>query len=562
MITNLKLLKNLCPVAFFDILVRNSALQGENYLTMNRTAAALFLAFVTPSAAQQDQEAEFHASNEFSVVSNAIEGDGKAASSLTKGFNYLDVLNVYGSGTRGSWTYSYTAGGKATDDIRNDAKHLSLTNLQARASDKVHTLAVGDVFESFSQYALATSLKGASYRYAKQDSKLPEVTGVFGWAYPRWDSVWKDPVTRTVNRQAAGLRVKENFNGDLWAGLSAVSGKDTGRINPTDPLYDAKNYTLDFNYVPMPGLTADGEFSKADSAQTPSAGAAQVSANGTAAHFELVGDADPSRVSVEYENVEPDFYSALGSATPDRRKVKAKWRYKASKQVTVTSGLLWYRNNLDASSAAGTVRNWKPEISAAVKKPFASRRYSYADLSYKFDRKYGGGSSGADHYMNANYRDRFGPLDSDTNLGYTLYRTKTAVRDAKELNFNTSLNSRHQLSSVVLKPSVNLGTWYSRDELADTTDKLYEYSLGLGCEAPAASLTGDVRFGQNMLRKETGDDSAKFFAALSAYWRPKLLASIKESTVFLRADFNDYTFSTTSRNFREKSVTLGLNTAF
>ena len=126
---------------------------------------------------------EFHATNEFSVVSNELNGPGKSASSLTKGLNYLEVLNLYGSGVKGAWTYNYTAGGKATDDLRNDSKKLSLTNIQGRATDNVHTVTVGDVFESFSQYALATSLKGASYRFLKEGTKLPEVTGVFGWAY-------------------------------------------------------------------------------------------------------------------------------------------------------------------------------------------------------------------------------------------------------------------------------------------------------------------------------------------------------------------------------------------
>ncbi|MDD5209692.1 MAG: hypothetical protein PHV36_09915 [Elusimicrobiales bacterium] len=529
----------------------------------NHLACAFLLLAAAPLAAQE-AGAEFHASNEFSFTQNEMSGPGKAASSLSKGLNYLEILNLYGNGTKGAWNYNYTVGAKATDDDRSDPKRVSLTSLQGRVTNNIHTLAVGDVFESFSQYSLATSLKGGSYRFFKEGTRLPEITGVFGWAYPRWDSVWKDPLTRSINRQAAGLRVKENFNGDLWAGLSAVSAKDTGRLASSDALYDAKNYTMDFNYIPMPGLTAAGEYSMSDSGLSASAGAAKVSAKGTAGRFELVGDADPSRVSLEYENVEPDFYSALGSATPDRRKAKARWRYKASKRVTVTSGLLWYRNNLDGANSAGTTRNWKPEISAAVKKPFASRPYSFADVSYKFDRKYGAGSSGADHYMNLNYRDRFGALDSDTNLGYTLYKTKTAVRDAKELNFNTSLNSRHEAGSVVLKPAVNLGAWYSRDELSETTDKLYEYSLGLGLEAPGAKLTADLRAGQNRLVKSAAgsDDSKKFFAALGAYWRPKLLSKLNDSTLFLRAGFNEYGFSTAARNFREKSVTAGLNASF
>ncbi len=520
----------------------------------------LFSALLLAAAAGARAESEFHAANELSVVNNSVKGAGKAASALTEGNNFLEVLNVYGNGTKGAWTYNYAAGAKATDDERADARKVSLTNLQARATNKAHTLAVGDVFESFSQYSLATSLKGGSYRFAGGGAKLPELTAVFGSAYPRWDSLWRDPATRTVNRQAAGLRLKQSLGADLWAAASYVGAKDTGRISATDSLYDAKNYGFDFGYNPIPGLAMNGEYSASDYDEATNG----LSERGAAARFEITGDADPSRVTLEYENVHPDFLSPLGSATPDRRKFKARWRYKYSKRVTFNSGLLWYRNNLDGNVAAGTTSNWKPELGVSVKRPFAARTYSAADLSYKFDRKYGAGSSGADHYLNAAYRDRFGEFDSDTSLGYTLYRTRTGVRDASEVTLNTSLSSRHEVRVVVLKPSVNLGTWYSRDELAEETDKLYEYSLGLGVDAPGASLTSDLRLGANTLNKSAAgtDDSSRFFAALSAYWRPRLLAKLNESTLFLRAGFNDYSFTTASRNFREKSVTVGLNTAF
>ena len=517
-------------------------------------AALAAATFAAPAAA------EIRASNELSAVYNDASGPGKAGSSLTEGLNFLEVLNLYGSGSAGAWDYSWNAGAKATDDERSDAKKVSLMNLQGRLTDKTHTVTAGDVFESFSQYSLATSLKGASYRFAKEGSKLPELTAVFGSAYPRWDALWHDPVTRTVNRQAAGLRLRQQLGGDLWAAASYVGTKDTARVAAADALYDAKNYGVDFGYNPIPGLTVSGEYSASDYDEATGG----TSEKGAAARFEITGDADPSRVTLEYENVHPDFLSPLGSATPDRRKLKAKWRYKHSKRVTFNSGLLWYRNNLDNNVAAGTTYNWKPELGVSVKKPFASRAYSNADLSYKFDRKFGGGSSGADHYLNASYRDRLGALDSDTNLGYTLYRTKTAVRDASEINFNTSLSSRHEVKSVVLKPAVNLGTWYSKDELADETDKLYEYSLGLGLDAPGADFTSDLRAGANTLKKSAAgaDDSSRFFASLSAYWRPKLLANLNESTLFLRAGFNDYAFTTASRDFREKSLTIGLNTAF
>lgn len=526
---------------------------------MNRTliAGALATALISPAAMAGN---ELHLSNEFSAVHNSLSGPGKNSSSLTEGLNFLDTLNIYGNGsnTKG-WEYNYSAGLKATDDPRMDAKRASLTNLQGRLTNKTHTLTAGDVFESFSQYSLASSLKGASYKFLKEGSGLPELTGVFGWAYPRWDSLWLDPDTRTVKRQVWGSRLKKDLLPDLAAGISMVGIKDADRQSAGDTKYEGGNLALDLAYSPIPGLTLSGEHSRSDYDEATGG----TSDKGTATRIEAVGDADPSRVSMEYERVEPEFLSPMGSSTPDRLKFKTRWRYKASKRVTVNSGLLWYRNNLDGQ-LSGTSRFWKPEVSVAVKRPFSSRPYSFTDISYKFDRKYGNGSSASDHYLNANYRDRYGEIDHDLNLGYTIYDAR-GVREADEVNFNTSFNTRLEKGSVVWKPSLNLGAWYSSDELTDFVDKVYEYSLGLGFEAPEKNLNADLRFGKNILEKEDSsqDDSGRFFASLAAYWRPAgLKEKIGDSTLFVRAGFNDYTFSTTSRSFREKTVTAGINTAF
>lgn len=186
----------------------------------NIIAGALIAALI-PAASRAESEIRF--SNEFSAVHNSISGPGKGSSSLTPGLNFLDTLSLYGGGTAaGRWNYSYNAGLKAGDDPRADAKKVSLTGLQGRLTDKTHTLSAGDVFESFSQYSLASSLKGGSYRFAKEGSRIPELTAVFGWAYPRWDSLWRDPETRTVKRQVWGSRVKSDLIPDLAAGISLV----------------------------------------------------------------------------------------------------------------------------------------------------------------------------------------------------------------------------------------------------------------------------------------------------------------------------------------------------
>ncbi len=518
-------------------------------------AAALALALAVTAAGS-----EIRLSNEFSAVYNSISGPGKGNSSLTEGLNFLDTLNAYGGGsTEKGWEYSYNTGVKATDDPRMDAKKVSLTNLQGRLTNHVHTLAAGDVFESFSQYSLASSLKGGAYKFLKEGSGLPELTGVFGWAYPRWDSLWRDPDTRTVKRQVWGSRLRKNLLADLSAGISMVGVKDADRQSAGDSKYEGTNLALDFAYSPIPGLTITGEHSHSDYDELVGG----MSDKGMATRIEAVGDADPSRVSMEYERVEPDFLSPMGSSTPDRLKFKTKWRYKATKRVTVNSGLLWYRNNLDGQ-LAGTSRFWKPEISLAVKRPLAARPYSFADLSYKFDRKYGASGSASDHYLNANWRDRYGEIDHDMNLGYTMYDAR-GVREADEVNFNTSLTTRLQKGDVAWKPSLSLGGWYSSDELTDYVDKVYEYSLGLGFEAPEKNLNADLRLGRNELKKEdpAQDDSGRFFANFAAYWRPAgLKEKIGDTTLFVRAGFNDYSFSTTSRGFREKTVTAGINTAF
>ncbi|MCX7647435.1 MAG: hypothetical protein N2Z60_02360 [Elusimicrobiales bacterium] len=495
---------------------------------------------------------EFHLSNEFSVYYNDITGDGKSQSALTDGLNYLDTLNLNGMGEKNDAKYNYNIGLKFTDDKRNDIKNISLTNLSGSFVKKEHTVNLGDIFESFSQYTLASSLKGAAYKFNKQDSKLPKITALFGYAYPRWDSVWKDPDTRVSKKQAYGIRVSEKIS-DLELGLNYLNTKDVELVNETQK-YDSSNYSLDLNYIPMPGLTMNGEFAKSDTDEK----LANANAKGNAYRFEIVGDADPSRVSIEYENVDPDYLSLMGSAVPDRRKIKTKWRYKYSKMITFNTGFLWYRDNLE-NQKANTTYSLRPEISMSVKKIFKSRPYSFADFSYKFDRKYGVNSQ-KDHYFNINYRDKFKDIDNDTNLGYTLYKTDKNVRNASEINFNTSFSSRIEKEDTVIRPSLNLGSWYSNDELSNQTDKIYEYSLGLGYEKPQKGFSADIRLGQNFLRKEVGDDSDKLFASLNCYYKTRIMKY--DSTIFLRTAYNNYNFSTNSNDFREKSITLGVNTAF
>ena len=529
-----------------------------NYL--GKTSAIILVCLCLTSTLHAEND--LHISNEFSLTHNNVSGPGRASSSLTEGFRYLDVLGISGNGQIKGFDYTFNFGGKSTDDNRNDVKRFSLTNLQGRITDKINTVNVGDTFESFSQYSLGTSLKGGSYRFYDEGKNTPDFTIVSGLAYPRWDNVWRDRETKTIERQAAGTRVKYNFTPEFFAGVNLVGSDDDKRVRSTDALYNNLIYSLDMEYRPIPGLTLRTESAFNDTRLSAQEGDDYKTNHGYAHKIEAIGDGGPSRANLEYERIAPDFQTLLGSATPDREKAKAKWRYKYSKTLSITTGLLWYRNNLEHQRAF-TTNNYKPEAGVTIKKLF-DRQYSVADISYKFDRKYGGTTSASNHITNFNYRDRFGIFDSDTNLGYTLYNTKTSVIDSKEYTYNTMISSRHTLDTLIFKPSLYLGGWTASDELADTKDMIYEYSLGLGLDIPDRKITSDFRVGMNKLEKEaTGtDDSLKTFANVSIYYRPDFLAKLNQGMLFLRASINDFNYTTGSRDFRETSITSGCNIQF
>lgn len=519
-------------------------------------AAAGLAAVLAPAPVRAEHE--LHIANEFSVTANDVSGPGDEQSSLTEGVRYLEVFSLFGNGSVGGFDYNFTVGAKATDDDRNDINSLSLTNLQGRLTNKIHTLTVGDTFESFSQYALSSAVKGGSYKFAP-GGNLPELTLVYGVAYSRWDNFWD---IDAIERRVMGGRIKQNFGPDFHVGFSAVRSEDHQRVLGSD-LVDNRTLTLDWEYRPIPGLTIAGESSWADGSVDVD-GTPDRDFSGSAHKVTATGDGGPSRVTLEYERVAPDYQTLVGSATPDREKAKAKWRYKASKTVTVTSGLLWYRDNLDGDKAY-TTDHYKPELGVSVKRPF-QRQYAVIDVGYKLDRSHSRALHTLDQFFTVGYRDRFGVFDSDTNLGITVYDSdKSTRRRDEEYTYNTSLSSRHTVGRFVLKPSLYLGGWTHDDELTDYTDQIYEYSAGLGVDIPDLKVTSNVKIGENVLYKDRNTDSAKTFANLSVYWRPDTLAKI-QGLLFVRAFVNDFRYEPNkpggSRDFRENSVTAGVNIQF
>jgi len=516
-------------------------------------AFLLNLLFLTSFSYTQN---ELRISGELSSTANEVSGDGSANSSLSKGAYYLNTLNMNWNGSNAIFDYNLNLGIKLTDDVRNDIKRFSLTNLRARLTNKTHTLNLGDTFTSFSKYSFSSNIKGAEYKYYNDAWKLSDILLVYGYAYPRWDSLWQDNETKTIERRVFGGSAKCNLSQDLWMRLNVVSSMDSNRVKPNDQLYDNYVYALDLEYVPIAGLTINAEAAFSDTKESLSENVPSTKYNGYACRVEVVGSADPSRVSVEYEKVATKFHTVLGYATPDREKFKIKWRYKLSKIVNMNTGLLWYRNNLDGSKNY-TTENYKPEFSVTIKQLF-KRQYSVIDISYKINNQKGGNEV-FDNYINLSLRDRFWLVDGEVNLGYTKYDTKN-VRRSNEYTYNTNFSFRRTFGEVVFRPSLYVGGLVSKDELSDVLDKSFEYSLGLGLDLPNKKINSTLKLGQNELNKGKGHDTKKTFLNFSFYYRPTFLSIYNhQAALFLRIYHNGYNSDNNLNNFQETSITAGIN---
>ncbi len=217
--------------------------------------------------------AEIHVFNDFSYTYNNLTGAGADQSSLTEGLRFLNLLGVNGNGAGKGFDYNFNIGTQLTDDRRIDMQTFLLTHLQAGLTNNVHTLNFGDTFQSFSQYALSTSVKGGSYRFSKDSSSLPDLVFIYGFANPRWDNFKAigESQVDVLMREVAGGRISRSLVSDLQAGFSVVNSSDNDRISPWDELSDVLSFTLDWEYAPIYGLTIKGESSYSDAVVSPAA---------------------------------------------------------------------------------------------------------------------------------------------------------------------------------------------------------------------------------------------------------------------------------------------------
>ena len=524
-----------------------------------------FLIYLLPlvliiCSAAANAQSETRITMESSSNSNSITGPGSDASSLTGAANYFSTLSIHSDNSNEINQFSFDMSGKYADDPRSDPSLFSFTNFTMKFAGPNTALSLGDTFDSFSQYSLSSALKGLSYKLGGKENDKQEITFVYGYAYPRWDNFRNSSDLQAVKRQAYGAKIKKGLSQYFTSGLSYIRSHDSDRVTAADQLFDSDVVALDWEYKPFEGASIMGESAWSGTSQSPAAGAVDIDSKGTAHRLAFEGQGGPIRLSAEYERISPGFESVMGSSTPDREKVKIRWREKRSAKTSLTYGLLWFKDNLSGQKA-NTRNNWRPEVALTLKNVLG-RQYAYTDLSYKLDRQYGDTQGTTNHFTNLGYNDRFGIWDSNTNFGFTKYGTTLGGQDSNEFTYNTAVSTRVTRGNTILKPSLSLGGWTASDELADETDRIYEVGLGLGVDLPKRNITSTFKIGKHKLLKGNAiaDDSSKFFANATVYTRAAWLSN--GGRLFLRWQYNDFSYTNGTRDFTESGFTAGVNAQY
>lgn len=511
----------------------------------------LFLFNYVNLHAQTEDFTELNLNLDAAISDDMLSGAGKDKSFLSEGWKYTTNLNANLSGKKDELNYQFRLGLRSTNDKKVDKVSLSLTNAQGFMQYRDHKLILGDVFEVFSRYSLSSSMKGSNYRYAGKNNLSLSLIG--GKAYSRWESWWKDPdALISIKRNAYGLNVKRDILPDMTFGLSYLQSEDNAVDGWSGTLYDNKVIAATLDYKPIEGLTLQGE---AALSATDLTNAASNSAAGQAFRIEAVGDQDPSRVVLEYERVSPNFESMLGAAVKDRENTGAAWRYKANKNITLSSSMKYYRNSL--YNAANRTNTYKPQIGANIRN-LSGRRYSNLDLKLSMDYRDRKGKVVSDWFTSADYRDRFGIYDINTGLGLSSYNANKNDTDKLDTTARFSVSTRKTFGEYSLRPMLSASANYADDDEAAITRKIYEYSVGTVFDMPEYRLNINARMGHNFMKSPNAEADAFYFNAQLNY-SPQVLAG---SSCYIKYAVNDYNYQITSNSYDEKEITIGFNMPF
>lgn len=470
-------------------------------------------------------KAELNINIQSEIPYNKISGEGSQNSVYSDGFKYLSIFNLNFNNSSDVYSYNLNLAFRTSNETKLDYKNFSFTNLKLNLKTKNLSFSGGDVFESFSQYSLASSVKGISLKLENNEN-IPEIIALFGYINPDWDNF-------PYQNQVYGLKVSYDIFENLNTGVNFVY--NTNNLQDSANNFNNLIYSLNFEYRPLPAVVCKNETAFSNLSQQ------ETKENGYATKFEIIADAKPSRVSLEYSRITPKFLSVLGSATPDRERISTSWRYIYSKNIILRTSFLWYRNNLD-NNLTETLNSYTPEISLIFKNLF-NRKYSELSTSYKINA-YRTNQTITDNIISLNYKDKFSEYENETSIIYNNYQ-KTNIN---ETSFRNTIFTRTKLKEVVFKPSVSLGFVLSN------INNSYDYNIKLSAEIAKLKMTSDISLGQNFIK-----DLTKTSLFSSIYTKPEFLNFLKYGLLFVKFSYTIFDHNDNLKDFNETNFVLGFN---
>ncbi|MFH1406496.1 MAG: hypothetical protein ABIH01_00610 [Candidatus Omnitrophota bacterium] len=274
----------------------------------------------------------------------------------------------YADRLRGRWNTMAELRVRKTDDNVIDRRNdLHIINMYTKLYNDTYELTGGDFYASFTKYTLNVPLEGfqavANYDRAK-------LKGIFA---RRWKGYHQSKFARYVNGFYGQLLPLPDtyYISNFWIGGGYVyTWDDSSSIHNAQGLRDLDNkvLTTNLNAKLFKNLNLKAEFAHSFVEENLNDVPDYVSDKNYGRAFEVNTDArfDKLQVYYDYRYVQPDFYTSVGAAMPDRVEHAARFNYPMHPQVTFKGGIRQYHNHLSGSSQIKKTITRSPEIAMTV----------------------------------------------------------------------------------------------------------------------------------------------------------------------------------------------------
>ena len=502
-------------------------------------------------------KADFVMTNELELINNSVSGPGSNNSILSEGFSFKGDFNFTKRQELNNYDFLLNMGLNTRGDVQSNQQEFNLSRFKARFKNQENDsiFNVGDTFEFFDQYVLNSSLKGISYK--QNITTRDSFTFVYGYDYPGWDDIFSDEC-QAITRRSLGINYKNNRGNKINWGISLLNTDDIEAVDADDILYNNNIYGLSWEYLPIAGLTVRGSSAYGSTEESDGN-----NYSGTAHKVKIFSSAKEGRASIDYERVEPEFKTLLGSATNDVEKYRFSLLYRYSRKINYNFDYTYYHDNINKQKE-DTTYYCKPSAGVSIKHLF-DRRYASTSLKYNYNKKETTTKKIEDNIFSINYRDRFKLLDVNMNVNYAQEEEKvdSDINKENEITYNLSLSTRKRMEKYILRPVLRFGYFKNDDEEEDNSNSNFEKSLELGFDIPAKKISSSLKLGEREALSDSSEDNSKLFANLSIYYRPQFLDKYNRGRVYLKLKYNDVNYSeNVDENFSENTVTTGINFGF